>query len=215
MTGSAGLEQGYRRLLACYPRAYRRENEQEILAVLMDSARVGQQRPGLAESADLIRGAVRMRLRPASRPPRAVLGAVLLMCAGAAASLAAQITMVLTTGSVHSAVLHQYPAFTAAQWHGVLVELAVKEIGALVFIGVWLWLAWANSRGHDWARMVFGAFYGLICLSMLMAVSQGAPVYAPADFAVGVAEWLIATAALVLIYCRPACPYYRPEPAQQ
>jgi hypothetical protein len=215
MTDSAGLERGYRRLLGCYPRAYRRENEQEILAVLMDSAREGQRRPGLAESADLIRGAARMRLRPASRPPRAVVGAVLLMCAGAAASLAAQLTMVVTTGSVRSAVLHRYPAFTAAQWHGVLSELAIKEIGALVCIGVWLWLAWANSRGHDWARMVFGAFYGLLCLSMLVALSQGAPVYAPADFAVGVVEWLIATAALVLIYRRPACAYYRPEPAQR
>ena len=51
------------------------------------------------------------------------------MCAGAAASLAALITMVVTTGGVHSAVLHQYPAFTAAQWHGVLSELAIKEIG--------------------------------------------------------------------------------------
>ncbi len=60
-------------MLACYPRAFRRENEQEILAVLMDSTRDGQRRPGLAESADLIRGAMRMRLRPASRPPRMVL----------------------------------------------------------------------------------------------------------------------------------------------
>jgi len=97
----------------------------------------------------------------------------------------------------------------------VLAELATKEIGALVCIGVWLWLAWANSRGRDWARIVFGAFYGLICLSMLVALSQGAPVYAPADFAAGMVEWLIATAALVLIFCGPACRYYRPEPAQQ
>jgi hypothetical protein len=215
MTYSPELERGYRRLLACYPRAFRRENTDEIVGVLLASAAEGQRRPGLAESADLIRGAARMRLRPASRPPRAVLGAVLLMCAGAAASLAAQITMVVTTGSIHSAVLHQYPAFTAAQWHGVLSELAIKEIGALVCIGVWLWLAWANSRAHDWARMVFGAFYGLICLSLLAALSQGAPVYAPADFAVGMVEWLTATAALVLIYCRPASPYYRPEPARQ
>jgi hypothetical protein len=46
MTDSAGLERGYRRLLACHPRAFRRENEQETLAVLMDSARDGQRRPG-------------------------------------------------------------------------------------------------------------------------------------------------------------------------
>jgi len=69
MTDSTDLERGYRRLLACYPPAYRDENEQEILGVLMDGAREGQKRPRLAESAALIRSALRMRLRPRSPQP--------------------------------------------------------------------------------------------------------------------------------------------------
>jgi hypothetical protein len=72
----ARLERRYRRLLACYPRAYRRQNEEEILAVLRAGAHDGQQRPGLAASADLIKGAVRMRLWPAARMPRTVLARV-------------------------------------------------------------------------------------------------------------------------------------------
>ncbi|MGH3121685.1 MAG: hypothetical protein ACRDND_11770, partial [Streptosporangiaceae bacterium] len=70
MTESSALEQGYRRLLACYPRMYRREHAEEILAVLMASAPQGQRRPRLAESADLLRSALKMRLRgpgPASQ----------------------------------------------------------------------------------------------------------------------------------------------------
>ena len=63
MTGSSGLEQGYRRLLACYPRVYRREHAEEILAVLMASAPQGQKRPRLAESADVFWSALKMRLR--------------------------------------------------------------------------------------------------------------------------------------------------------
>jgi hypothetical protein len=39
MTGSSQLERGYRRMLACYPTAFRRENEEEILAVLRQPAR--------------------------------------------------------------------------------------------------------------------------------------------------------------------------------
>jgi hypothetical protein len=31
----ARLERGYRRILACYPRSFRRDNEGEILAVLL------------------------------------------------------------------------------------------------------------------------------------------------------------------------------------
>ena len=51
MTDQANLERGYRRLLAWYPRAFRREHGPEILAVLMACAADGQRRPGLAESA--------------------------------------------------------------------------------------------------------------------------------------------------------------------
>jgi hypothetical protein len=84
MSNSADLERGYRRVLACYPKAFRQENEEEILGVLMDTAEEGQQRIGVAEAAALVRGGLRMRPRPGpSRPPRTVLAAVRLMCIGA------------------------------------------------------------------------------------------------------------------------------------
>ena len=62
MSDRAGLERRYRRLLACYPRRFRREHEQEILAVLMAGADEGQQRPGLGETANLAKHAFWMRL---------------------------------------------------------------------------------------------------------------------------------------------------------
>ena len=74
MTDSPSLKRGYRRVLALYPRAFRQESEEEILAVLMATAREGQRRVGLAESADLIRGALRMHR--GLRLPRALLIAV-------------------------------------------------------------------------------------------------------------------------------------------
>jgi hypothetical protein len=62
MNDSAALERRYRRLLAWYPPAFRREHEQEIMAVLMAGADEGQQRPGLGEAANLTKYAVWMRL---------------------------------------------------------------------------------------------------------------------------------------------------------
>jgi hypothetical protein len=62
MSDSAHLERRYRQLLACYPRAFRHEYEQEILAVLMAGADEGQQRPRLGEAAILIKQALWMRL---------------------------------------------------------------------------------------------------------------------------------------------------------
>lgn len=63
MTPAGSLERGYRRLLRCYPAGHRDVHEEEMLGVLLAGARTGQRRPGLAESASLIAGAVRIRLR--------------------------------------------------------------------------------------------------------------------------------------------------------
>jgi hypothetical protein len=70
MSDRDGLERRYRRLLKFFPGAYRREHEQEILTVLMDGARGGQRRPGLADSADLVLSAIFMRWREMTRQPR-------------------------------------------------------------------------------------------------------------------------------------------------
>jgi hypothetical protein len=56
------LEGGYRLLLRCYPAGHRAVHGEEMLGVLLAGARSGQRRPGLAESASLIAGGVRIRL---------------------------------------------------------------------------------------------------------------------------------------------------------
>ncbi|MGI8451839.1 MAG: hypothetical protein ACR2MP_32560 [Streptosporangiaceae bacterium] len=101
MSDQANLERGYRRLLAWYPSAFRRENGPEILAVLMACAPHGQRRPGLAESADLIGSGLWMRLRPSvPRSARTVLAAVRLMCAGAAVSTVNLIITLAFSGDI-------------------------------------------------------------------------------------------------------------------
>jgi hypothetical protein len=61
----AGLEIRYRRLLRCYPAEHRAVHHDEMLGVLMAGAGPGRNRPSLAETADLLLGAARIRLRPA------------------------------------------------------------------------------------------------------------------------------------------------------
>jgi hypothetical protein len=63
MNDDSDLERRYRRLLACYPAAFRREHEREMLSVLMAAAEQGRRWPLLAEVADLLRSATSMRLR--------------------------------------------------------------------------------------------------------------------------------------------------------
>jgi hypothetical protein len=205
------LERRYRRLLACYPRAFRRENSEEILAVLLACAQDGQRRPGFAASADLIRGAVRMRLRLAGQPPRAVQAAIRLMYAGAAVQLATLITVVLTAGQVHRAVARRYPGLTEAQ-HLINIHLISDYIGVAVGLAVWLWLTRALIRGRARARIVLAADLGVMSLSLLSGMAQGSVTYAPADVIAGAATWLIALAATVFLFTGASSRYYRPEP---
>jgi hypothetical protein len=143
-TSQARLERGYRRLLAWYPAAFRRDSEAQILAVLLDTDRDGQRRVGLAESADLIRGALRMRLRPPGRPPRTVRNAVKLMCLCAAVELAALITIVVTAATVRQDILQHDPT----HWHSVLGQVILDAVVAPLGIVLWLSLAWALSGGR-------------------------------------------------------------------
>jgi hypothetical protein len=214
MNSSASLERGYRRLLAVYPRAFRRENEEEILSVLMSTASQDQVRPGLGISADLIRSGLLMRLRPTvPHSARTVRAAVKLIYLAALAELAAVITIVATSSAVLAYVHRTAPSAS----HLAALSLTKDEIVGPIGIILMLWLAWAVGRRHDWARVVFIIFWGVTTLSIIAALSEGAAVAAPADFAGGVLVWLLELAAVLLIFAKQSAPYYRhgPEPAER
>ena len=211
MSDTQSLERVYRRIPACYPRSFRADSEDEILTVLLATAAEGQTWVGGAEAWDLIRGALRMRLWPAAPRPRTVRAAVKLMLAGAAAELAAMITVVMTSGAVRAAVAARYPAAV----HAVLVHQITMLVGTPIAIGVWLWLAWANGRGEDWARMISGASFGLLTLAVLSSLSQHAATFAPATMIAATIIWAIGLVSLALIFTPAAGRYYRPQTAQQ
>jgi hypothetical protein len=62
MSDRSDLERRYRRLLALYPKAFRRQHGQEMLSVLIAGAAPGQRRPTLAETANLLGHAILTRL---------------------------------------------------------------------------------------------------------------------------------------------------------
>jgi hypothetical protein len=212
MNTTASLERGYRRLLATYPRAFRRENEEEILAVLLATADEDQRRPGLAVSADLIRSGLLMRLRPTvPHSARAARAGVKLIYLAALAELAAVITIVVTSAAVQAYVHRTVPSAT----HAAALSLTEDKIAAPIAVVLLLWLAWVVGRRHYWARVVFFIFFCLSTLSIIAALSESAAVVAPADFAAGVLTWLLQLAAVVLIFNPQSAPYYRHEPAER
>lgn len=210
MNSSPGLEHGYRRLLAIYPRAFRRENEDEILAVLLATAGEDQRQPGLAISADLIRSGLLMRLRPTvPHSARTVRAAVKLIYLAALAELATVLTIVATSGTVEAYVHRTAPWAT----HATALSLTGDTIAGSIAVVLLVWLAWAAGRRHHWARVGFLITWGMATLGILAALAADAAVVAPADFAGGVLVWLLQLAAVLLIFARHSTPYYRPEPS--
>src|ERR1700761_3644759 len=84
-SASAELERAYRRLVGLYPRSFRRGNTEEIIAVLLATARAALARRGL------------------SGCPRTVLYAVRLMYLGALAQAVELVALVSSASAIQAA----------------------------------------------------------------------------------------------------------------
>ena len=222
MTDQEHLERAYRRLLAGIPGVPARARP-EILAVLMADARDGQRLPGLAESADLIRSGLWMRLRPGvPRSARTVRAAVRVMCVGAAVSTVNLVIFLALIGDIkaYHAILGYH--LTAAQVSQLnTLAIAVPIVLDLVPIALWLWMARETGRGRNWARVLSTVLFGLATLSLTSVFPQ--PVinisvvptvhisFVPALGAIVPVLDLVGGAAAARPPCRPAStPFFKP-----
>jgi hypothetical protein len=206
MTEQANLERGYRRLLAWYPPEFRRENGEELVAVLMAGASAGQRRPGVAASVDLIRGGLWMRLRPSvPRSAPTVRAAVRLMYAGAA----------VTTLSLIIALISV--PFIGNRWGRLLVldhsqplpvAITVGIIGGLALVALWLWMARANGQGRNWARIMSTVLFGLATLHL--SGNKGL-----AQVAFALVTWLVGLAVVWLLWRPASNAYFKPQAMTQ
>lgn len=212
MGESRQLELAYRRLVAFYPRSFRRENEEEIVTVLLATAPDGQRRPGIVESIDLIRGAVRMRMS-LSRTPHTVLNAVRLMYLGAVAEFGVLIVLWLTEGSIRAAVSHRYPMLTAAQLGQLNTVFTVElAVGAAV-VPLWILIAWATGRGSQLARLAAIVCFGFSTVGIVTDLANDSPQFAPAAFTGAGVVWLIGLGAIVNLLRKQSMAFYERQAA--
>jgi hypothetical protein len=206
------LERGYRRLIACFPKSFRAESEEEILAVLLATAADGQRRPSLAESADLVKGALRMRMG-LSRAPMSVVVAVRLMCLGAVAELGVLITVLVTAGSIHAAVVHRYPEYATQLNRYLNFEITIDTVLLPIVVVTWLWVAWGNGKGSQWARVAAIIFATLSTMGLVVDLSQNVEVFAPAAMIASGVPWALGVAATVCLLQKQSWPHYERQPA--
>ena len=143
-----------------------------------------------------------------ARPPRTVLSAVRLMYAGAALEVVNLIIALVTRGRLNSVILTAHPHYTSAQLRtAVNFRAGILVVGALIAVGAWLWMAWANGRGRSWARGVSVALFvlgtlGLPIISLRTARNA-------ATLIIGMLIWLVGLAVIVLIFNGSSGPFYR------
>jgi hypothetical protein len=133
------------------------------------------------------------------------------MYAGAALSAVVVIITLVTIGGLKSSILTSHPDYTAAQRHNAEVAaVTVAVLGGLVAIGLWLWMAWANGRGHGWARIVATVFFGINTLDLIVSVFR---VHAAAALVVSGVVWLVGLVTVVLLFSTESTRFYRQRAA--
>jgi hypothetical protein len=142
--------------------------------------------------------------RPSAPTP--VLQAVKLMYAGAIVSAVSLIITLVTVGSLKTAIHNADPSLSASKLHSAEVAaVAVAIIFGLIGIGLWLWMAYANKAGKNWARITATVFFGLDTLSVLTSFRQAEPVLSRL---ISILVWLIGLGAIVLLYQRESSAYF-------
>ena len=185
MTDTADLERGYRRWLRWYPKAFRREHEAEILAVLLAGARAGQRQPAPMECLDLLRSALRMRC---------VQG-----CLGRTEQSSPAIKLMYLRRRVESPLRsrfghhrrraverrrqasgsHRGRVASNRRRSACTARGGGRDRGRVLAVD-----GLAVGRGHRWARTAFAGFFAST-VGLLRGLLQGSAVYARPDLAIG------------------------------
>ncbi len=169
------LERRYRRLLACYPPAYRAAYGEEMLAVAMAAARPGARWPDPGEAADLILTGLRRRLgsaRPASLNPAWRDAAGIAAVIGPIVMAAFPVAPNLGPG--------RWQYFPTASFSGIIVAA--------------LWFAVAVAGMLRWRRFALAGSC-VLCAGLIYELSRAAP-NEPNKF--GVFGWKVVFAALIV-----------------
>jgi hypothetical protein len=153
--------------------------------------------------------------RPAAPAP--VRTAVKFMHAGAALATAPLIIALAYVGDINAYHLrwngHSLTAAQISQWRPLIITVAI--VSGLVVPVLWLWMARANGRGRNWARIVSTVLFAVATLQLPGAFA--APVI-PVVFGawlfgstLAVLTWLVGLAAVWLLWRPASSGFFKPQ----
>jgi hypothetical protein len=139
-------------------------------------------------------------------PPTPVLNAVKLMYAGAIVGAISLIITLVTIGSLRTAIHNADPTLSPAKVHSAEVAaVVIAVIFGLIGIGLWIWMAFANKAGKNWARITATVLFSLDTLSLLVSIRQAEPVLSRV---ISIVIWLIGLGAIILLWQKESSAYF-------
>ena len=140
-------------------------------------------------------------------PPDSVQTAVKLMYAGAVVSALSLIVGLVTIGSLKTALRNAYPRYTSSQLHTIEVTTVVFiVIFGLIGVGLWIWMAFANKRGANWARITATVFFALNTISLVAGFARPEPL---ASRLVSLLIWLIGLGAIIMLWRSESTEFFK------
>ena len=150
---------------------------------------------------------------PQGPAPQPVTMAVRLMYAGAALSALEIIIGLTTIGSLKSAIRSRYPHYSLSQIHAAeLATVAVIVVIGAIGVGLWLWMAWANGRGKNWARIVATVLFAFNTLNLLSLIARP---HSAISLLFALLAWLAGLGATFFLWQRESSAYFRAMSGRQ
>jgi hypothetical protein len=185
--------------------------------------RTGEQQGAVMTYQPYPTGSGNQPMGAAVRPPQpaALRNAVRLMWAGAALALVGVIVTIVFSSKIKSAATKAAikanatrrsegkALLTSSQIHSLAsIAVIILVVVGIIAVLLWAWMAWANNRGSNWARVVGTVLFGLNTISLLFDARR-----ASGTIIVLALGWLIGLAAVVLLWRKETTAYISP-PAQ-
>ncbi|GAB2445543.1 hypothetical protein [Nocardia tengchongensis] len=92
----------------------------------------------------------------------------------------------------------------------VTVSFVVGCVVTLISVGLWIWMAFANRAGRNWARITATVFFGMYTVDTLATVTVGDGT--AISTAITVLTWLVGLAVVILLWIKQSGTHFQPAP---
>jgi hypothetical protein len=155
--------------------------------------------------------------------PDTVQNAFYLMLAGAALQGIAILSALVQVGTIRDMIRDRVAdrpdASTIDVDSLVTVSIVSIVVVGLIGVGLWLWMAFANRAGKNWARITATVFFAISTLSVVSGLAVRASdstmsVGGSSNTAIGtvlnVVMWVVGLIAIILLYNKRSNAYFKP-----